>query len=132
MELEEIEIKIEVFRNIVDVLLNLKLVIKILDMMYSVYDMLVESLVDSLENFRYLFLIQFVIVGIFELSLFGFVIIMLINFMLILMVFIVFIVIIIWLGVIFQVKFVFIDLLFFKCEVCEKEFYVLVNYIIYF
>lgn len=57
MELEEIEIKIEVFRNIVDVLLNLKLVIKILDMMYSVYDMLVESLVDSLENFRYLFLI---------------------------------------------------------------------------
>lgn len=57
MELEEIEIKIEVFRNIVDVLLNLKLVIKILDMKYSVYDMLVESLVDSLENFRYLFLI---------------------------------------------------------------------------
>lgn len=57
MELEEIEIEIEVFRNIVDVLLNLKLVIKILDMKYSVYDMLVESLVDSLENFRYLFLI---------------------------------------------------------------------------
>lgn len=57
MELEEIEIKIEVFRNIVDVLLNLKLVIKILDMMYSVFEMLVESLVDSLENFRYLFLI---------------------------------------------------------------------------
>lgn len=57
MELEEIEIKIEVFRNIVDVLLNLKLVIKILDIMYSVYEMLVESLVDSLENFRYLFLI---------------------------------------------------------------------------
>lgn len=57
MELEEIEIKIEVFRNIVDVLLNLKLVIKILDMKYSVYEMLVESLVDSLENFRYLFLI---------------------------------------------------------------------------
>lgn len=57
MELEEIEIEIEVFRNIVDVLLNLKLVIKILDMKYSVYEMLVESLVDSLENFRYLFLI---------------------------------------------------------------------------
>lgn len=57
MELEEIEIKIEVFRNIVDVLLNLKLVIKILDMMYNVYEVLVESLVDSLENFRYLFLI---------------------------------------------------------------------------
>lgn len=57
MELEEIEIKIEVFRNIVDVLLNLKLVIKILDMKYSVYEMLVKSLVDSLENFRYLFLI---------------------------------------------------------------------------
>lgn len=57
MELEEIEIKIEVFRNIVDVLLNLNLVIKILDMKYSVYEMLVESLVDSLENFKYLFLI---------------------------------------------------------------------------
>lgn len=57
MELEEIEIKIEVFRNIVDVLFNLKLVIKIMDIMYSVYEMLVESLVDSLENFRYLFLI---------------------------------------------------------------------------
>lgn len=57
MELEEIKIEIEVFRNIVDVLLNLKLVIKILDMMYIVYEMLVEGLVDSLENFRYLFLI---------------------------------------------------------------------------
>lgn len=128
MELEETETETEAPRNIADALPNLKPVIKIPDTKHSVHDTLVESLADSLENFRYPSPTQSVTAGISELSLSGPVTIMSTNPTPTLTAFTAPTVTTIRSGVIFQAKPAFTDLPPFKCEVCEKEFYVSANY----
>lgn len=125
MDLEETETKTEAPRNIADALPNLMPVIQIQDTSRGVRETLVA---DSLENFRYPSPTQSVTAGISELSLSGPVTIMSTNPTPTITAFTAPTVTTIRSGVIFQAKPAFTDLPPFKCEVCEKEFYVSANY----